>query len=55
MTDGKSGEQRATQRERKRREVERTVRDGTETGRAGKLCEKRATQQNVTVGKNARQ
>ena len=36
VTDGKSDEQRATQRERNRREVERAVRDGTETGRAGK-------------------
>ena len=36
MTDGKSDEQRATQRGRNRREVERAVRDGTETGRAGK-------------------
>ena len=39
MTDGKSDEQRATQRERDRREVERAVRDGTETGRAGKRVE----------------
>ena len=36
VTDGKSEEQRATQRERNRRTVERAVRDGTETGRAGK-------------------
>ena len=36
VTDGKLSEQRATQRKRDRREVERAVRDGTETGRAGK-------------------
>ena len=36
VTDGKSSEQRATQRKRDKREVERAVRDGTETGRAGK-------------------
>ena len=37
VTDGKSSEQRATRRKRDRQEVERAVRDGTETGRrAGK-------------------
>ena len=53
VTDGKSGEQRATQRERNRQAVERTVRDGTETGRAGKLVKN--AQRNGTVGKNRRE
>ena len=35
VTDVKLGEQRATQRKQDRREVERAVRDGTETGRTG--------------------
>ena len=49
MTDGKSGEQRATQRKRDRREVERTVHDGTETGRAGRRASN--ARRNGTVGK----
>ena len=54
VTDGKSSEQRATQRTRDRREVERAVRDGAETGRAGKR-RKNAQQRTGTVRKNGRE
>ena len=43
VTDGKSSEQRATQRKRDIREVERAVRDGTEMGRAGRRTKTRNT------------
>ena len=50
VTDGKSSDQRAKQRKRDRREVERAVRDGTETGLAGKR-EKNAQQKKRDGGK----
>ena len=47
VTDGKSSDQRATQWKRDRQEVERAVRDGTETGRAGKRAKTRNTTKRV--------
>ena len=54
VTDWKSSEQRETQRKRDRREIERAVRDGAETGLVGKRV-KNAQQRNGTVQKNGRE
>ena len=70
MTHGKSSEERATKRKRDGREVGRATSDATGTeqtrsrassarrngnGTCRKAGEKRATQQNGTVGKNGRE
>ena len=55
VTDGKSSEQRATQRCRDRREFEREARDGTETGRTESRASSSRQNGNVTDGKLSEQ
>ena len=55
MTDGKSGEPRATKRKLDGWEVERAVRDRTETGRTGSRAKNAQRNETGRWGKNGRE